>query len=193
MGTIKIQFILGSTRQERKGEVVFEWIKNTVGHPDSFEPEFIDLRDWDLPFYNEVDGPLMLKGNYKNEKAKEWAKKIGEADGYVICTPEYDHGYPAVLKNAIDYIYYEWNRKPVGFISWGGISGGIRAVEQLRLVAIELQMAPAREAVHIPFVWSAFDKEGDIIDKSKGVDIKKMLDDLLWWTKALKEARETAK
>ncbi|HTX19838.1 MAG TPA: NAD(P)H-dependent oxidoreductase, partial [Bacteroidota bacterium] len=109
----------------------------------------IDLRDWQLPMYDEPISPVSNKGIYTNPIGRKWADKIGEADGYIIVTPEYNHGYPAVLKNAIDWVFQEWRRKPVGFVSYGNL-GGARVIEQLRQVVIELQMLPIRNAVHIP-------------------------------------------
>ena len=131
--------------------------------------------------------PGLAKDNYTNPAVVKWREKVEEADGFIIVTPEYNHGYPAVLKNALDYVYYKWAKKAVAFVSWGG-AGGARGVEQLRLVAIELDMCPTRAAVHIPNPW--FIKDISEIDtdankQSAGV----LLDQLTWWTRALKTAR----
>src|SRR3989344_8075712 len=168
---MKIQIILGSTRQGRKSEMVGRWVlEQTQKRPTSasqgetgedFEYELIDLRDWDLPFYNELDSPNYLDGKFSIDLAIKWGAKIAEADGFIIVTPEYNHGYPAVLKNALDYAYDGWNRKPVSFVSYGGSAGGARSVEQLRLVAIELDMAPLRAGVYITQVSRAFDESGE--------------------------------
>lgn len=189
---LKIQIILGSTRQNRFGDKPARWIYEETKKKAGVEAELLDLRDYPLPFFNEPMSPTMLKGNYSNEIAKKWAKKIGEADGYIIIPPEYNHGYPAVLKNALDYPYSEWNNKPVGFISYGGV-GGARSVEQLRQVAIELQMAPIRNSVHIPAFWTLLDENGEL--KAGAFDSLKtnadnFLNQLIWWAKALKTARE---
>ena len=109
------------------------------------------------------------------------------ADGYVICTPEYNHGYPAVLKNALDYTYFSWSRKPVAFVSWGN-AGGARGVEQLRAVAIELDMAPIRDAVHIQDPWFIQDMTGIDTEGHRRAGAA-MLDNLAWWARALKTAR----
>ena len=119
-------------------------------------------------FYNEPVGASQLASvGYSNEVAKRWAEKIEGADGFIIVTPEYNHGYSAVLKNAIDYVYDGWNKKPVAFVSYGGPAGGSRAIEQLRQVAIELQMHPVREQVTIPYIWSALSDSGELIDEGE--------------------------
>lgn len=126
------------------------------------------------------------------EIAKKWSVKVASADGFIIIAPEYNHGYPAVLKNALDYSYSSWNRKPVSFVSYGGSAGGARSVEQLRLVAVELQMAPLEAAVHIPMIWSAWDETGKKL-KEEEVWSRRLVpifDELAWWTKALKTARD---
>lgn len=188
---VKIQIILGSTRPNRQSEKVGRWVFEQVSKNSEIEVELIDLRDWPLPFYNEISGVMGLKGNFSVDLAKRWGQKISEADGYVIVTPEYNHGYPAVLKNALDYAYFEWNNKPVSFVAYGGLVGGSRSVEQLRLVAIELQMAPIREAVYIPDVWSAFDEKGNLEEEdgyNQKLDV--LLKQLIWWAKVLKKARK---
>lgn len=187
---LKIHIILGSTREGRQGDKVAKWLQGILTKHSELDTELLDLRDWLLPHYDEKGGPKMLQGNYKTPRAKEWAEKVGEADGFIILTPEYNHGYPSVLKNVLDYAYDEWNNKPVAFVSYGGSSGGVRAVEQLRLVSIELQMAPIREEINISRVWEAFDEEGQPKNEilSKRVDI--LLDQLIWWAWPLKLARE---
>jgi len=146
---LKIQVIIGSTRQNRFSEKPAHYIFDELKKKEGIEAELIDLRDWPLPFYDEPISPASNKGNYVNEIGKKWAAKIGEADAYIVVTPEYNHGYSAVLKNAIDWVFHEWKNKPVGFVSYGNM-GGARAIEQLRQVVIELQMLPIRNAIHIP-------------------------------------------
>jgi NAD(P)H-dependent FMN reductase len=147
--SVKIQVIIGSTRQNRFSEKPARYIFDELKKKEGVEAELIDLREWPLPFYDEPISPAMNKGNYFNELGKKWAAKVGEADGYIIVAPEYNHGYTAVLKNALDWVFAEWNKKPVGFVSYGN-AGGARAIEQLRQVVIELQMLPIRSAIHIP-------------------------------------------
>ncbi len=189
MTPLKIKIIVGSTRANRFSEKTSQWILEGAKKRPDFEVELLDLRDYALPFFEEAMPPGMAKDSYDNPEVARWRDKVREADGFIVCTPEYNHGYPAVLKNALDYVYYAWNRKAVAFVSWGG-AGGARAVEQLRLVAIELGMAPVRAAVHIPNPW--FIK--DVAELSSGPHQSSaavLLDELAWWTEALRAARAT--
>ncbi len=187
---IKVQIILGSTREGRQGEKVAKWIHELSLQRTDFNTEFIDLKDWNFPFLHDPMPPST--GKYSDTLIQKWSKKISEADAYIIVTPEYNHGYPAVLKNALDVIYKEWNNKPVTFVSYGGFVGGSRSVEQLRQVAIEFQMAPIREAIFIPFVWEAFDENGHLKDQENyNKRAESMFNQLLWWAKALKEAKKS--
>src|SRR3989344_5113159 len=145
---LKVKIILGSTRPARFSEHAGGWILEQAKKIAGIETEILDLRDYAMPFFNEAVTPSAKKEDYADEAVQRWTKKIKEADGFIIVAPEYNHGYTAVLKNALDYVSTEWNNKPVGFVAYGS-AGGARAVEQLRAVAIELQMAPVRNAVHI--------------------------------------------
>ena len=195
---IKIKVIIGSTRQGRFSEKAAQWIYEEAKKIEGIEAELLDLRDYPMPFFESSMSPSMAQGKYENEVVQKWAEKIREADAFIIVTPEYNHGYPAVLKNAMDVIYPEWNRKPVGFVSYGSAMG-VRAVEQLRQVAIELQMAPIRNSIHIPvdIFFSAIMGTGpqgiemfEPIRKGQGGDrVQIFFDELLWWAKALKTAR----
>lgn len=153
--TIKIQVILGSIREGRFGDKPAHFVLGEVQKLSGVVAELVDLRDYPLPLFHDAVSPSMSGGNYGTEEAKKFAAKIGEADAYIIVTPEYNHGYPGALKNALDSIFFEWNNKPVAFVAYGG-AGGARSVEQLRQVAIELQMAPIRFAVHI--FWDMYMK-----------------------------------
>lgn len=182
--------IIGSTRQNRFGDKPAKWVLGQLQKQQDIDAELIDLRDWPLPFFDEPISPAHNQGKYVNELAAQWAKKIGEADGFIFITPEYNHGYSAVLKNAIDYVYDEWNKKPVAFVSYGGTAGGTRAVQQLRQVAVELQMAPVRAGVHLTLYWTQLDENGNFPFEQYNEGLQTMVDQLLWWTKALKAARE---
>lgn len=189
--TLKIKVILGSTRPSRFSEHPGRWIFDILKRREGIDTEILDLRNYKMPFFNESISPGYKKEPYAHEVVARWTKKIAEADGYIIVTPEYNHGYSAVLKNALDYVYQEWNNKPVGFVAYGSV-GGSRAVEQLRQVAIELQMTPVRNAVHIPAHWNLLDGKGAL--KSGALDshaqsAEAMLDQLIWWGKVLKAAR----
>jgi NAD(P)H-dependent FMN reductase len=188
MENLKIKVILGSTREGRFGDKAAQWIYELAKAKEGVEVELLDLRDYAMPFFNESMSPAMIKEPYANEAVARWTKKIGEADAFIVATPEYSHGYPAVLKNALDYVYREWNKKAVGFVAWGAV-GGARSVEQLREVAVELQMVPLRHAVHIMAPWMMIDEKGGL--KAGALDgykdaAENMLNDLVWWGKSLK-------
>jgi NAD(P)H-dependent FMN reductase len=190
---INIKVIAGSTREGRFSDKAAAWIAEEIKKGEGVAVEVLDLRDYEMPFFNEAVNPSAKKEPYKNEAVARFTKKIAEGDAFVIVTPEYNHGTSAVLKNVLDWVYQEWNNKPVSFVSYGSV-GGARAVEQLRLVAIELQMAPIRNAVHIPgeqYFQVRFGKM-DIKDLFAGQTqkAKAMIDQLLWWARALKRSRE---
>lgn len=160
--------ILGSTRAGRAGDKVMKQLKVELDKHKDLAFDYVDLRDLDLPFFDESLTPFGISvgmGEYANPKGRAWADRVGAADGYIIVTPEYDHGVPAVLKNAIDWVGKEWNRKPVSFVSYGAQSGGIRAVEQLRLNLLEVRTFPLHDAVHIPNAHAAFNEEGELLDE----------------------------
>jgi len=187
MSTLRIKVIVGSTRASRFSEKAAQWIFDAARKREDFDVELLDLRDYPLPFFEEGMPPGMAKDGYTNPAVVKWRDKIRESDGFIICTPEYNHGYPAVLKNALDYVYFAWSRKAVAFVSWGG-AGGTRGVEQLRAVSIELDMAPTRYAVHIPNPWFIKDV-GEIDTEANQQSAKALLDHLSWWAAALKAAR----
>jgi NAD(P)H-dependent FMN reductase len=188
MDALKIKVILGSTRQQRFGEQPAKWITEKA-KSKGFDVELLDLRDYPMPFFNEAISPSMKKEPYANSAVEQWTEKIAEADGFIMIAAEYNHGYTAVLKNAIDYVGKEWNKKPVAFVGYGSV-GGARAIEQLREVAIEAQLAPIRNAVHLTNFWGLLDASGTMNFSSFEGAGDGMLDQLAWWTKALKVARD---
>jgi NAD(P)H-dependent FMN reductase len=179
---LKIQIILGSTREGRFGIKVANWVLEQAKKRSDFEVELIDLKDWPMPFFN--DPKLPSSGEYSYDYTKKWSEKISQAAGFLIITPEYNHGYPAVLKNALDLLYREWNKKAVGFISYGGAVGGSRAIKQLRQVVVELQMVSTSEALYLIKVREQFDEAGNIKDLSLNDRLGKLFDQLVWWTRA---------
>ncbi len=188
---MKIGVLLGSIRKVRRGERVAKWLMPQLAKFKDVEFELLDLRDYPLPFYAEDNSPDSLENGYSNEVATKWAAKIGEKDAYIIITSEYNHGPAAVLKNALDYVYNEWVKKPVAFVSYApGAGAGIRAVEQLRENTIELQMVPMREAVHISHVLDTIDENGNLLKGHYNERVDKVVEQLLWWAKALKAARD---
>ncbi|MBI4359975.1 MAG: NAD(P)H-dependent oxidoreductase [Candidatus Jacksonbacteria bacterium] len=191
--SLSIKVIAGSTREGRFSDKPASWIAEVLKRQDGVAVEVLDLRDHDLPFFNESVSPSFKQEPYKNEAVSRFTAKIAEGDAFVIVTPEYNHGTSGVLKNALDWVYQEWNNKPVGFVSYGSV-GGARAVEHLRLVAIELQMAPIRNAVHIPgerYFPVLFGKaSADELFAALADDANDMITQLLWWARALKNARQ---
>jgi NAD(P)H-dependent FMN reductase len=188
-----ISVIVGSTRQGRFAEKPAHWMLELLRRRN-IDGRLLDLRDFPMPFFDEVVTPARPgRAPYSNEVVSRWTAEIGAADGFIIVTPEYNYGPPAVLKNAIDWVYPEWNRKAAAFVSYGSAMGA-RAIQQLRLTAIEVQLAPIRSSVHIPVSTLMAHYQGG--DVAKGLaeleaPANKMIDDLLWWTLALKSARET--
>jgi NAD(P)H-dependent FMN reductase len=188
-----IAVILGSTRPGRFGERPAHWITERLGKRDGLQVELLDLRDYPLPFFADEISPARAPRKYRTPEIERWGKKIDAADGFVLVTPEYNHGYSAVLKNAVDHLSVEWKHKPASFVSYGS-TGGARAVEQLRLVAIEMEMAPLRHALHVlPDVMFQARGNPQIGDaellKSLESRADLLVEDLVWWTKALAAAR----
>ena len=190
---LNIKVIAGSTREGRFSDKAATWIAQEIKKQEGVIVDVLDLRDYDMPFFNEPVSPSFKKEPYKNEAVARFTKKIEEGDAFVMVTPEYNHGTSGVLKNALDWIYPEWNNKPVAFVSYGS-GGGARAIEQLRMNAVELQMAPIRAAVHIPgqqYFPVLFGKaEAKDLFASQSEKAETMITQLLWWARALKKARE---
>jgi len=186
----KIAIIISTTRAARFGHKAGEWIYDIAKNRGDAEFELVDLRDHPLPFFDELATNAWVPT--QNPEGVRWQKKVAEYDGYLFVTAEYNHSVPAALKNAIDYAYPEWNRKPAAFVGYGGV-GGARAIEQLRLICVELQMAPTRTAVHFAGndFFAAF-REGKPISDFAYLTptAEAMLNELVWWTHALKAARE---
>jgi NAD(P)H-dependent FMN reductase len=189
---MNIKVIVGSTREGRFADKAAAWIAREVEKQPDVQVEILDLRDYEMPFFNEAVSPAHKQAPYTHEAVARFTQKIAEGDAYIIVSPEYNHSTTGVLKNALDWVYQEWNNKPVSFVSYGSV-GGARAVEQLRLIAIELQMAPIRNAVHIPgeryFPVLMGQKDPTELFETMSGAATGMVTQLLWWTKALKDAR----
>jgi NAD(P)H-dependent FMN reductase len=191
---LKVAVILGTTRHGRFGEKPAQWILGDLKKNPDIQAELLDLRDYDLPFFDEAVSPGWISEPYKNETVARWTKKIAENDAFVMVAPEYNRGYTAVLKNSIDWVYKEWNKKPVGFLSYGGV-GGARAVEQLRNVAVEVQMVPVRQGIHLPLdVYISMMKDEAPVDPARFKPVEPqahaLIEQLLWWGNVLKAQRE---
>ncbi|HEY0602105.1 MAG TPA: NAD(P)H-dependent oxidoreductase [Herpetosiphonaceae bacterium] len=190
MAQPKIAVIISSTRETRFGEKPAQWIYNLASQRGDIDVEILDLRDFPLPFFDEVASNAWVPA--KNEVAQRWQQKVAEYDGYIFVTAEYNRSITGVLKNALDYAYPEWNKKPAAFVGYGSV-GAARAIEQLRLICVELQMAPTRTGVHIQGAdFMAVWQQGKNIAELEYLqqNAAAMLDELVWWTNALKTARE---
>jgi NAD(P)H-dependent FMN reductase len=183
---IKIAIILGSTRPGRNGEAVARWIYEIAKKRIDAEFEFVDIKDFNLPLLDEPVPPS--QGQYSKEHTKRWSAKIDSFDGYIFVTAEYNHGIPGALKNGIDYIYKEWNNKAAGFVGYGS-AGGVRAVEQLRLVMAELQVADVRAQVAVSIITEFEDFQTFKPASYQEKLVNNMLDQVISWGRALKLLR----
>ena len=189
MSTARIGIVISTTREGRFGDKAAAWIYGIASARDDMEFEIVDLRDYPLPFFDEPISPAYAPP--KNEVAQRWGEKVQQLDGFIFVTAEYNRAPPAALKNALDYAYKEFNRKPAAYVGYGGV-GGARAVEQLRLISVELQIAPTRWGVHI----GGADFFGMLMHGKTFADLphleptaQTMLEEFAWWVKALKAAR----
>ena len=183
---LRIAIILGSTRPRRNGEAVAKWVYDIAKRRTDAEFEYVDIKDYNLPLLDEPVPPS--QGIYSKEHTKIWAAKIDSFDAFVFVTAEYNHGIPGALKNAIDFLYKEWNNKVAGFVGYGS-AGGVRSVEQLRLVMAEMQVATVRAQVQLSLFtdfenFSVF-KPAPYQEKS----VNTMLDQVISWGTALKTLR----
>src|SRR6185369_15713365 len=187
MKALKIGIIIGSTRPGRNGEAVAKWVYEIAQRRGDAKFELVDIKDFNLPLLDEPMSPAMAQ--YTHQHTKDWSAKIAAFDGYVFVTPEYNHGTSGALKNAIDFLYHEWTNKAAGFVGYGGASG-TRAVENLRLVMGELQVADVRAQVGLSLYtdfenFSVF-KPGPQQEKS----VNAMLNQVIAWIGALKTLRK---
>lgn len=183
---LKIGVVIGSVRTGRFADKVAQWFLSEIGRRDDMEVHVIDLSEPAL--VEELK--LTLDAAEPREGTLTLAQRVGGLDGYVVITPEYNHGYPASLKLALDYVYSEWRAKPVGFVSYGGMAGGQRAVEQLRQVFAELHAVTLRDTVGFHMAWEKFDEEGRPADAdAAGKAASVLLDQLAWWGLTLREGR----
>lgn len=190
MSKPRIAIVVGSTRAARFADTPVEWIARIARRHADIEVEVVDLRDFPMPFFDEVASSAWVPS--QNEVAQRWQKTVASFDGFIFTAAEYNHAPTGVLKNALDYASTEWNKKPAGFVGYGSV-GGARAIEQLRQISVELQMAPVKSAVHI--AWGEFlavrqgEKKLDEIEHLNQA-AQALVNDVAWWAKALKKARE---
>ena len=191
---LKLQIIVGSTREGRNADPVYRWLLPASQSHGAFEVETLDLRDWPLPMFQETIATVgdFANPTYSDPLVKCWNEKIGEADAYIILSPEYNHSVPAVLKNAIDSVFFSFRfrQKPVAFVAYSlGYTAGARAIEHLTQIMVETEAIPVRTPTLVPYVTSAFDEEGRPANPALTVTLAVMLDDLAWLGKALSHAR----
>ncbi|WP_024875605.1 NADPH-dependent FMN reductase [Saccharomonospora piscinae] len=175
---LRLAVIIGSVRTDRFGTVPAEWFAGRASAHGDYDVDVIDLADYDLPVSMD-----------ENDDVAALGARLAEADAFVVATPEYNHSFPAGLKNAIDHFHAEWQAKPVALLSYGGMSGGLRAVEHLRLVFAELHAVTMRNSLSFHNVWGLFDDAGAPKDESTATAAKQLLDQLRWWAVALRDAR----
>lgn len=184
----RLHVILASTRPGRAGEPIAGWFAERARAHGAFDVELIDLAEVALPFFDEPAHPRLRR--YEHDHTKAWSARIDAADAFAFVTPEYNHGYPATLKNAIDFLHFEWQHKPVGFVSYGGVAAGTRAVQQLKQVVVTLKMLPLFEAVSIPFHTQLLDEEGRVqANETMEAAADAMLDELVLSEQALRPRR----
>jgi NAD(P)H-dependent FMN reductase len=188
---VKIKILSGSSRPGRFNDQPVQFVETVAREllaSEGVEIEMLDLASINLPFLDEAKPPMMQ--DYAHDHTKAWSKSIAEADGFIMVTPEYNHSYSPVLKNAIDYLFKEWNHKPVAFVSYGSLAGGSRAVEHLRGVAGELKMYDLREQVMLPNYWEHMSAEGkyEFTDRHKD-SVKELVKQVVFWATEMKAAR----
>jgi NAD(P)H-dependent FMN reductase len=181
--------IVGSIRPGRAGQPIAEWFTDLARDHGGFDVEVADLGEIRLPLMEEPNHPRLRQ--YTSQHTRDWSEMIDRSDAIVFVTPEYNYGYPATIKNAIDYLHQEWKDKPVGFVSYGGVAAGTRAVQQLKQVLTTLKMVPVFESVNIPF-HAQFIRDGafhanDVLEQAATA----MLDELLRVSDALRPLRES--
>lgn len=187
--SLKLHVIVCSTRPGRVGPSVAHWFASFAARHDGFDTELIDLADFNLPVYDEPQHPRLQ--DYRHEHTKRWSASVSAADAYVFVTPEYNYCPPPSLTNALNYVYNEWNYKPCGFVSYGGVSGGMRSVQIAKQLVTTLKMMPMVEGVAVPMVTKHVD-DARMFTSNAHIDssAQTMLDELHKWTVALKAMRD---
>jgi NAD(P)H-dependent FMN reductase len=186
----RLTIIIGSTRPGRAGVPIATWFLDRARLHGGFDVNIVDLAELGLPLLDEPHHPRLRE--YRNQHTLDWSAIVEAGDAFVMVTPEYNYGYPAALKNAIDYLHHEWRDKPVGFVSYGGVAAGTRAVQQLKQVVTTLKMVPAFEAVNVPF-HPQFIGENGVVEANEIMDqaADAMLDELVRLDSGLRQLRET--
>ncbi|MFB7667498.1 NADPH-dependent FMN reductase [Kitasatospora sp. NPDC056138] len=184
---LKVAVIIGSTRDGRFGPTVTSWLLGHTARREDMDVDLVDLTETPLPTVFPAFGQPPAEGT--EELLAAVSPRLAAADAFVIVTPEYNHSFPAPLKNAIDWHNQQWHAKPIGFVSYGGLSGGLRAVEQLRVVMAELHAVTIRNTVSFHNYGDKFDADGKAVDPAADAAAESMLNQLAWWAHALRDAR----
>jgi NAD(P)H-dependent FMN reductase len=186
-----LQVVVGSTRPGRKGLAVARWVQQLAEAHGGFDVELVDLAEVGLPVFDEPDHPRLQR--YTHQHTKDWSAVVSRADAFVFVTPEYNHSFPAALKNALDYLHVEWADKAAALVSYGGVSAGLRAATALKPVLTSLRMVPVVEAATIPFFQQFLTEDGEFVPNDQlAAGGKAMLDELLRLTTALRPLRTPA-
>ncbi|APZ53274.1 NADPH-dependent FMN reductase [Salipiger abyssi] len=185
---LKLKIIIGSTRPGRIGPIVGKWAEDVAKEYSDFEVELVDLKEIDLPLLDEPNHPRAQA--YEHDHTKRWAAVAADADAFIFLTPEYDYFPSAALVNALQCLSLEWNRKPAAVVSWGGVSGGMRAMQEIRMLISNLNMMPLPQSVPLPFVFNFIGEDGVLRPEQPVIDgMKGMLAELTDWAEALQPAR----
>jgi NAD(P)H-dependent FMN reductase len=185
-----LRIIIGSTRPGRVGPAVAEWIERSARENGGFDVQVTDLAELNLPMFDEPNHPRLQQ--YVHQHTKDWSDLVAGSDAFIFVTPEYNYGFNAALKNAIDYLHNEWNNKAAGIVSYGGVAAGTRATQMLKQVLSALRIMPVTDAVNIPFVRNLLDEDGRLKpNEVMEASATAMLDELLRWTEALRPLRST--
>lgn len=185
----QLQVVIASTRPGRAGLPIGRWAAEAAGEHGGFDVELVDLEEMRLPLLDEPHHPRM--GQYTKEHTLRWSEKVSAADAFVFVTPEYNYGPPPALLNAVNFLYAEWAYKPAAFVSYGGVAAGLRSVQVLKQVLTTLRMVPIPEGVAIPFVFEHLSPTGLTPPAPAVAAVGPMLDELLRWTNALQDLRNS--
>lgn len=188
-----IKIIIGSIRPNRFGPTAAQWINELAEKHSDATFEVVDLAEVNLPFLDEPQPPS-AEEEYVQDHTKAWAKVIGEADGFIFVTPEYNHGVAPALKNAIDFLDKEWHYKPVAFVSYGADAGGARAIEHLRATTSWLRMYDLHTTVMVPMYWTQYDDQGAFqATERQNEDAERLLKEITFWSTHMQTARTLKK
>jgi len=188
---LKLKILIGSTRPGRKGPIVADWVDSVAQKHDAFDAEIVDLARLELPLLDEAGHPA--RKDYQKGHTQRWSAIVDDADAFVFVAPEYDYFVPASIVNAVQVLLKEWGYKPAAVVSYGGVSGGLRAAQELRTLISNVGMVPLKETVPLPFFWNHIDDDGRFVPNDpmkQGLD--GMLDELAKWGTALRPMRGQA-